>query len=151
MGKIRNKILELSKKNPQFKRVVKFGVGVKKNVRYKLYQKKFKVDEKMVIFESFMGRKYSDNPKAVYLEMIKDDKYKDFTFIWSFKNPNEKSGIEGLEKATIVKTNSKKYFEYLAKAKYIITNSIVPEFIRFKKDQVYVQCWHGTPLKRLRV
>ena len=28
-------------------------------------------------------------------------------------------------------------------------NNRLPEYVYPKDDQVYVQCWHGTPLKRL--
>ncbi|MDD3305447.1 MAG: CDP-glycerol glycerophosphotransferase family protein, partial [Bacilli bacterium] len=51
--------------------------------------------------------------------------------------------------ATIVKYGGKQYYEYYSKAKYWVTNSRLPEHIIKKPEQVYVQCWHGTPLKRL--
>ena len=37
----------------------------------------------------------------------------------------------------------------MAKAKYWIFNYKIPDYIYPKKDQIFVQCWHGTPLKRL--
>ena len=37
----------------------------------------------------------------------------------------------------------------MAKAKYWVFNYKIPEHIFPKKEQVFVQCWHGTPLKRL--
>lgn len=149
MGKIRIKVQELAKKSPRFKKVVKVGVNIKKNILYKIYQKKYEVEENVVLFESFMGRKYSDNPKAIYLEMLKDEKYKNFKFVWAFKKPEKKKDILDLKNAILIKTNTKQYLKYCSKAKYIITNSILPEFMTFKKSQIYVQCWHGTPLKRL--
>ena len=50
----------------------------------------------------------------------------------------------------IVKHDSPDYYKYLSISKYWIVNSIVEEAITKKDNQVYVQCWHGTPLKRLR-
>lgn len=54
-----------------------------------------------------------------------------------------------LEHATIVKRGSSAYFETLARAGCIVVNNRLPEYVYPKDDQVYVQCWHGTPLKRL--
>ena len=42
-------------------------------ITYKCLYKFVKVDEKMVIFISFHGRGYSDNPRAIYQEMLKDE------------------------------------------------------------------------------
>ena len=36
-----------------------------------------KTDEKAVFFESFQGRSFACSPKAMYLQMQQDDKYKD--------------------------------------------------------------------------
>ena len=41
------------------------------------------------------------------------------------------------------------YFYYLAKAKYWVFNCKMQEFIKKKDTQIYLQTWHGTPLKRL--
>ena len=42
----------------------------------------------MVVFESFQGRNISCNPKALYEEMKNNPKYKDYTLVWSLRNPN---------------------------------------------------------------
>ena len=39
--------------------------------------------------------------------------------------------------------------ETLARAGCIVVNNRLPEYVYPKDDQVYVQCWHGAPLKRL--
>ena len=41
-----------------------------------------------------MGRSYSDNPRALYEEMIKSKKFDDYKFIWCFKHPEEKVEIK---------------------------------------------------------
>ena len=48
-----------------------------------------------------------------------------------------------------VKYLSLSYFFWLARSKYWISNCKLPSYILKKKDQVYLQTWHGTPLKRL--
>ncbi|HET8690045.1 MAG TPA: CDP-glycerol glycerophosphotransferase family protein, partial [Candidatus Saccharimonadales bacterium] len=41
-------------------------------------------------------------------------------------------------------------FRCYAQAKYWVTNSMIPLEVAKKTDQVLLQTWHGTPLKRLR-
>ena len=106
-----------------------------------------KTNDKTVLFISFHGKGYSDNPKAIYEEMLKDDRFKDFKFVWAIKN-HKKKAIK-IDDAKIVEYLSIPYFYYLSKAKYWIFNCKMPSYICKKKDQIYLQTWHGTPLKRL--
>ena len=41
------------------------------------------------------------------------------------------------------------YFFYLARSQYWIANCKLPMYVLKKKNQIYLQTWHGTPLKRL--
>lgn len=104
-------------------------------------------DDHLVIFISFHGRGYSDNPRAIYEYMKSQERFKDYRFIWFIKKQNQKNiNIPGAQ----IKTHqSLSYFYYLSKAKYWIINIKMPEFIKKKEDQIYLQTWHGTPLKRL--
>ena len=149
MNLIKKTIIDICKKN-QFLRSLLRKV---RSIRHKIYfnkcYRKNKVDDKLIIFESFMGRKYSCSPRAIYEEMLKQDRFKDFKFVWAFKKVNSKMDIKELERAELIKYNSRKYLEYCSKAKYIVTNSRIPEIIKLKEEQVYIQNWHGTPLKKL--
>ena len=114
---------------------------------YLLLYKLIKVDEKVVVFLSFHGRGFSDNPRAIYECMKTDERFKDYTFVWFISNYKDK-GIS-IEGAKVVEYMSLLYFYYLAKAKYWVFNCKMQEFIRKKNNQIYLQTWHGTPLKRL--
>lgn len=117
------------------------------NIAYRLFYKFIPVDKKMVMFISFHGRGYTDNPKAIYEQMRKDERFKDFTFVWAIKKSNMKDvHIEG---AKIVSYRGIQYFYYLSKAKFWVINVKMPDYIKKKSNQVYLQTWHGTPLKRL--
>ena len=150
MKKIKTFIIDLTKKNKVFRRIVRFSVYTLKRIRYfLLYKLRYRIDNKLVIFEVFGGRNYTCSPKAIYEKMITMDEFKDYKFVWAFKDPS-KHEIKEDPRTIIVKSNSKKYLKYMASSKYWIVNSIIPNFIGKKKKQIYVQCWHGTPLKRLR-
>lgn len=149
MRKIRIKLVDICKKNQLLRTILRKIISTKYKIQYSIYKSKNKTDEKLIVFTSFMGRTYSCSPKAIYEEMINNKKYKDYTFIWGFKNPESKKSIKKLEKAILVEYKSKKFLEYCSKAKFIISNSRLPESITFREEQKYVQCWHGTPLKKL--
>ena len=107
-----------------------------------------KTDEKAVFFESFQGRSFACSPKAMYLQMQQDDKYKDFSFFWGLR----KTDIEDFnnkKNTQLVKFESYSYYKALAKAKYWIVNSNTRAFLKPGKKHVFVQTWHGTPLKKI--
>lgn len=110
----------------------------------------YPINEKLVVFESFNGRSFSDNPRAIYEEMLQDPAYNDFKFIWVFKIPrNFQNKFEGNERVTLVKKNTSKYYQAYASAKYWVYNSGIPHVLHPRKGQSYIETWHGTPLKRI--
>lgn len=106
-----------------------------------------KPDEKTVVFEAFQGRSVSCNPKALYEEMQSGEKYKDYNLIWSLRN-TDRTDLEG-KNTSVVKFESFSYYRALAKAKYWIFNSNTRPFLKPREGQVFVQTWHGTPLKKI--
>ena len=54
-----------------------------------------------------------------------------------------------IKNTKVIKYGGKIFEQNLAVAKYWIFNYRVEDHIYPKKNQIYVQCWHGTPLKRL--
>src|SRR5690625_2736519 len=72
------------------------------------------------------------------------NKVYDYVYVWII---NKKLQIPG--KHIQVKRFSLRYFYYLARAKYWISNSRLPRTLNKRDGNVYLQTWHGTPLKRL--
>lgn len=149
MKKIRVFVVNLSKKNVLIRKFVRKSYILLKKLKYLRYKLFYKMDDKVIFFEAFGGRNYTCSPKAIYEKMLSMKEFKDFKFVWAFVDPS-KHDVLNDKRLTIVKTNSKDYYKYLSIAKYWIVNSIIDEGIIKKKNQVYVQCWHGTPLKKLR-
>ncbi|OEL03173.1 CDP-glycerol--glycerophosphate glycerophosphotransferase [Staphylococcus saprophyticus] len=116
----------------------------KNRALYQLTDSEDKVSPNTIVFEAFAGKNYSDSPKYIYEYMMK--RYPNYEFIWVFKNPS-KVQIPGLAKK--VKKGSKAYYEAYSKAKYWVSNARLPLYLNKKPNQVYIQNWHGTPLKRL--
>lgn len=127
-----------------------------KKILYKLARATTKVDERVVFFESFQGRNYSCSPKAMFEEMRDSGDYNDYEFIWSFRNVHRPGkilqklvGSDKEPKISIVKYETFSYYKALAKAKYWVLNSNTRKFLKPTDEQVYIQTWHGTPLKKI--
>lgn len=149
MRKIKKWVVDISKKNVFLRKIIRKLVLVRRKIFYHKFYKKYKVDDKTILFEVFGGRNYSCSPKYIYEELIKMKEFEDYHFVWSFVDVN-KHKVKEFKNLEIVKHSSKDYYKYCASSKYWIVNSIMGEHIKKKENQVYVQCWHGTPLKRLR-
>ncbi|MGN0535972.1 MAG: CDP-glycerol glycerophosphotransferase family protein [Eubacterium sp.] len=146
---MKSKILAFAKKYPfvlSFIRRVKIFFD---RLRYLPFYLTVKTDDKMILFEAYMGRQYSCSPKAIYLHMLGDKAFDGYTFVWAFKNPDDFAFLNKNKNTLLIKSGGREYFKYFAKAKYWVVNSRINEAIVKKSSQVYVQCWHGTPLKRL--
>lgn len=147
--KIKKVLMDISKKNVFFRKIFRKCLLLKNKFRYSIYKRKYKIDDKTILFEAFGGRNYTCSPKAIYEQILTMPEFKNFKFIWAFIEPDNHE-IKKDERTKIVKSKSKEYYKYCSIAKYWVVNSIMLEHISKKEGQIYVQCWHGTPLKKLR-
>lgn len=111
---------------------------------YNYFFLKQSVKENLVVCESFFGKNYSDSPKYVY-EYISKNYPKKYKFIWVIDKKHTKIPY----KHTKVKRFSIRYLYYLARCKYYINNGRQPVWIKKRKGNIFLQTWHGTPLKKL--
>lgn len=147
--KIKNMLEELSKKNEFFRNLYRKLQFSNRKRNYRKLNEKVKVDDKLVMFEAFQGRSCACSPKALYLAMLEDEKYKDYRFVWAVNNVENHAYLKKNRDTKVVKRISDAYHTALAQSKYLIFNSGIPTYVTLKEEQVYVQTWHGTPLKRL--
>jgi CDP-glycerol glycerophosphotransferase len=103
------------------------------------------MNKKTVVFQSFWGKSYSDNPRAIYEQMLEQNM--GYNYVWFFNNEN----VEVKGKGKSVRVNSWKYYYYLATAKYFINNANFPDFYEKRDGAVEVQTLHGTPLKTMGI
>ena len=118
-----------------------------KNTMYKLmyyhvYLKK-PVLKNVVLFETFNAKNYSDSPKYIY-EYLESHYPGQFECVWALNN-----GSKPKYGGKVVKRFSFEYAYYLARAKYLVFNVRPPLWYRKREDQIFLETWHGTPLKRL--
>ncbi len=142
-------LVNLSKRSIVCRNIIRKLIYIYRLFFYKIRTVGRNVDEKLIVFSCYAGEAYACSPKAIYEQMQKDKKYKDYKYVWAFKDVEKYRKLEKNKNTVVVEQGKKEYQKYLGKAKYWIINFKLPEHIYPKKDQILIQCWHGTPLKRL--
>lgn len=104
---------------------------------------KMKIKDDLVILETFFGRNYSDSPKYIF-EYMNEHYAGKYKYVWIL-NKKEKLPYP----AVCVKRFSLRYFYYMAVAKYFVFNVRQPKYIEKRKGTIFLETWHGTPLKKL--
>lgn len=124
--------------------IKRFLGNVFKYIYYLLYRF-IPIHKKKFLFIAYHGRGYLCNPKAIHEYMSQYEAYRDYQFIWALK----KDHYVDIPNAKVIRYNSLLFYYYLARSKYWIFNCKMPAYLMKKKDQIYLQTWHGTPLKKL--
>lgn len=113
----------------------------------KILQLFIKPNAKQILFISYSGRQYSDTPKEAYNMLREDPSFKDYDLVWAFNKPEL---FVQPELGRKVSANSLVFFYHLLKSKYWVTNSSIDRLVPFQhKKNVYIQFWHGIPMKKL--
>lgn len=99
--------------------------------------------EQAVFFESFNGNTISDTPKAISRELLKQRP--DLVQYWSVKDRS----IAVPEGTIPLVRSTKEWWEKLSTSKYLVSNNNFPSQFRKHPEQIYVETWHGTPLKKI--
>ncbi|MER7698364.1 CDP-glycerol glycerophosphotransferase family protein [Streptomyces sp. NPDC096095] len=96
-----------------------------------------------VLYSSFDGRQYSDSPRAIHRELAARER--DIEHLWVVRD--EQAAVpEGVRPVAL---HSAHWYEALARSRWIVTNTHLPEWFERGEGQCVVQTWHGTPLKRV--
>ncbi|MFG2754504.1 bifunctional glycosyltransferase/CDP-glycerol:glycerophosphate glycerophosphotransferase [Streptomyces xanthophaeus] len=119
------------------------GSGEQKVKLYHEVFSKLPVKKGTVVFESHMGKQYSDSPKAIYEEMVRQGV--PFEAIWSYAG--KPTGFP--KDATLVRRWSWPYLRALAQAEYWVDNQGFPLALAKRPGTTYIQTWHGSALKRM--
>lgn len=121
--------------------------------KYTKFYETCPVEEKTILFESKHGDDMAGNIFNMILE-TKREQYKDFKIYFVLKteklefyeNQMKKYGIDHLHILTL---RSDEYLKALATAKYLVTDTSFPPYFIKRPEQVYLNTWHGTPLKAM--
>lgn len=130
-----------------------FGRAPKMKFFYGSYYKHCDVIENRILFESFHGTTISDSPFYILKELLSRPDADKYEIYYSSNTDDYNTHKKFIESNNIhvklVCISSYEYLKVLATAKYLINNSSFPVYFIKKDEQVYLQTWHGTPLKTL--
>jgi CDP-glycerol glycerophosphotransferase len=96
-----------------------------------------------VVFASFGGRQYSDSPRAIHEELVRRGSA--LEQYWVVRDGR----CVVPPSVTVLREGSREYYEAMATARYVVSNDHFPAWFGRRPEQVCLQTWHGTPLKRL--
>jgi CDP-glycerol glycerophosphotransferase len=98
-----------------------------------------------ILFESHLGKQYSDNPKYIYEELRRSGAK--YTAFWSYAD--SPSGYP--KDAKLVRRGSWSYYLALARAQYWVDNQGFPREAVKRPQTTYIQTWHGSAYKLMGV
>jgi CDP-glycerol glycerophosphotransferase len=125
---------------PIIKYFAKNIAGFIKRIYMIFCNKVYGVNDRRVVFISFRGKSYSDNPKAISEKLHKVDP--DISIVWLFKDPIMKKKYIP-DYITCIKANTPEALKALATSKVWVDNFNKPLYTYKSKDQIYIQTWHG--------
>ncbi|MFE7485590.1 CDP-glycerol glycerophosphotransferase family protein [Streptomyces sp. NPDC057552] len=97
----------------------------------------------VALYSSFDGRQYSDSPRAIQRELAA--RALDIEHLWTVRD-QQAAVPEGIRAVAL---HSAEWYEALARSRWIVTNTHLPQWFERAEGQCVVQTWHGTPLKRI--
>jgi CDP-glycerol glycerophosphotransferase len=95
-----------------------------------------------ILFESFQGKVIGDNPYAIFSEVLSRNPSFELLFTVNSKT-KAPEGAKGVRHGSIA------WLKALATSRVLVNNTNFPGYFRKRDGQLYIQTWHGTPLKRL--
>jgi CDP-glycerol glycerophosphotransferase len=96
-----------------------------------------------VLFISWKGKQCGDNPLAIAEELRRRGDTREHLWAvtdWAVPVPAGGTGVLA---------GTEDYYEALARCRYLVANDDMQAWYAKRPGQVYVQTWHGTPLKRI--
>src|SRR5690625_3036503 len=111
------------------------------------------VEPGTVLYESFFGNGMVCNPEAIFRALLAAPDMGHLSHVWVLRDLNEfpatVAEFDGDPRVTFVKYRSPAYFRALATSQYLVNNSTFPPEFAKRPGQVYLNTWHGTPLKKM--
>ena len=103
----------------------------------------FSVDDRKVVFSNFNGKGFGDNPKYIAESFLRNGGY---NLYWLSNSEAQKFPV-GIK---AIKYGSLKAFFHVATAKIWIDNNRKEAYVVKRRNQFYLQTWHGSiALKRI--
>lgn len=105
---------------------------------------KLPISNRTIVFESHMGKQFSDSPRAIYEELKRSGAR--FRVVWVHADPHANGFPSDVK---LVRRQSYGYLRELGRARYWVDNQGFPHDLRKRAGTTYIQTWHGSAFKRM--
>jgi CDP-glycerol glycerophosphotransferase len=121
---------------------------------YIKYYEKLPIRNNVILFESQNATKVDGNIFYMIRYISSSKKYSEFEIClssWGRYASKIRSLLDhySIDNVNIVVYSSDEYVRLLASAKYLINDATFPFYFIKKEGQIYLNTWHGTPLKAM--
>ena len=115
---------------------------------------KLPINEKAILLNSQQGDNINGNMFYLLKELQTNNKYDEYKVYVAYQKEKKEEFKEKLDnynfrRLELIQINTKKYAKVLATAKYLFNDTSFPTYFIKRKEQIYLNTWHGTPLKTL--
>jgi len=121
---------------------------------YAWYRERLDIDEKAVLLEALDGAAPTGNVAALVRELNDNPEYAEYKLYLSGRRTVYDTRMEyvenmKLDRVTVLISDTEEYYYVLATAKFLVTETSFNQIFIKRPEQVYLNTWHGTPLKTL--
>lgn len=144
------KVLSLIKSN----KILKWALTIYPCAIYSKYIKKKPINNKLILLEAQHGGEISGNIFYILKELTSNEAYSSYKIYLSCKAPTKEKiknilDTYGIKNVNLIIVLSPKYMKIAATAKYLFNDNTFLPFFTKREEQIYLNTWHGTPLKTL--
>lgn len=120
---------------------------------YNTFYERVRLDPYMIFLESRGGRALESNILEILKELATEP-YHAFKIILSVRDTametiKNKIKHHGIRVDRVVRMGSVAYYYYLSRAGFLVNDTTFPGRFIKKDKQIYLNTWHGTPLKKM--
>ncbi|MET4704122.1 glycosyltransferase [Frigoribacterium sp. UYMn621] len=128
-------------------------VGGASRAELQAFARRGGVRAEVVLYESFAGNGVLCNPEAIFREILRSPDLAHLHHIWALDSLREHRAVQAEfaadRRVRFVRRRSLAYVRALATSRYLVNNATFPAEFSKRPGQVYLNTWHGTPLKRM--
>ncbi len=123
---------------------------VRRNATYTEFYETLPLCQRTVLYESFHGKVMSCNPYAMFLHLLGNADFKDWTHVWVIDDKTKiPPRFKRMTNVVFISRDTDAYMRCLASARLLINNVTFPGYFIRKEGQIYLNTWHGTPWKMM--
>ena len=136
---------------------------------YKSWVRTLPIQKDLVLLEARNGHTIDGNVYYILRELVTREEFRDFSIAITAEDGQAEETIRGklaflarscgdlgvnsleerIRQIRILRLHSMDYYEVAASAKYLVNDASFANFLIKKEGQVYLNVWHGTPLKAM--